>query len=120
MSSTSEKRSEAGRKGEEAEHSERGLAAADEETRERVAKAGGEAEHSERGWQAADEQTREELQGQEARRHMRSEVFRQLTRRLGTGSQRPAAKPEAKTRKAFLRQAAKAESTRYPILYLSS
>lgn len=44
MSSTSsEKKSEAGRKGGEAEHSERGLEAANEQTRERVARAGGEA-----------------------------------------------------------------------------
>ena len=36
---------EAGRKGGEAPHEERGLQAADEETREKVAKKGGEASH---------------------------------------------------------------------------
>ena len=61
MSSTDEKRSEAGKKGGEAPHSERGLQAADEETRERVASAGGSAPHDERGLQAADETTRERV-----------------------------------------------------------
>jgi hypothetical protein len=43
MPSTSEKRSEAGRKGGEAPHEKRGLQAASKSTREKVAHEGGEA-----------------------------------------------------------------------------
>jgi hypothetical protein len=58
---SSQSLSEAGRKGGEAEHSVRGLQAADQETRERVASAGGSAPHRMRGLQAADEETRERV-----------------------------------------------------------
>ncbi len=49
---------EAGRRGGEAQHSERGLQAADERTRERVASAGGSAPHETRGLQGSDQRTR--------------------------------------------------------------